>query len=367
MAYTALQADLRHRLGITPPTAPNPPPTAASRPPGLRQRDEAVLHSTGGEVCGGDPDSKLVAKLLPQFKTDFLDTDDVFEWIKKKRAFFDTLRITMSRETLYTMVSVFTIKAPTLRKVWDPLLDKESFFTSFEHFMKIVEQRQFPNCEDAGYVVFDSRRQASEESVRQFWMAYEDLAKMVKTDPKTHFNRFLNGVLNYEVRKIMRVEWSKTHDVESVISVADSMEAAIKMEKLMKKDATEAAKAASTKAATATVASTTASKTKPPGKKPPVPPKPKNLKIEDSQISSTSPTSEQSSESSAPPTAQSSPTKSKGRKSGRGRGRGKNSSSPSLAEMVVGIMDARDAAKVSAAAVTAEKTVEDRLRGLTST
>ena len=168
----------------------------------------------------------------------------------------------------------------------------------------------------------------------------------------------------------MRVEWSKSHDVESVISVADSMEAAIKMEKLMKKDAADAAKAVSTKAATATVASTTASKSKPPAKKPPVPPKPKNLQKENLQVSSTSPTSEQSSESSAPPTAQLSPTKSKGRnRSGRGRGKGKNSdsSSPSLAEMVVGIMEARDAAKVSAAAVTAEKTVEDRLRGLTST
>ena len=80
------------------------PPPVTLRPPGLRDRVEPVLHSYDGELCGGTPDTTLVAKLISKFRVEFEEDDDVFTWIQKRKQFINELRCTMPAATMYTMV-----------------------------------------------------------------------------------------------------------------------------------------------------------------------------------------------------------------------------------------------------------------------
>ena len=242
------------------------------KPPGLRERNVPLAHETGGEICGGTPNTKLVFKAISQFDTVFKMKDTIFDWLDKKRAFKQQLRMSMPAETLYTLVSVFSIKAKELRSIWEDMLDKESYYTSMEYFLREVERAQYPDVESASYVAFSKRKQKPGEGVKEYWLGFKDLAKQQKIDPSTHAMRFISSVTLAFIRLAIRVEWYKTNDLEKVVELADQMEQGMEIEKEEKEEAKEVT--------AASVAATTATKQKqpqqqqpqkspPPSKKPP--------------------------------------------------------------------------------------------------
>ena len=146
------------------------------RAPGLREKGLPLAHKTDGEFCGGTPNTKLVFKAISQFDTNFLMKDGIFDWLDKKRAFMQQLRTSMPAE-------VFTIKAKGLRNVREDLLDKVAYYTSMQHFLREVEKARYPDVESASYDAFSNCKQKSGETVREYWLAFKDLAKQQKIDP----------------------------------------------------------------------------------------------------------------------------------------------------------------------------------------
>ena len=238
---------------------------------------EPVLHSYDGEICGGTPDTTLVAKLISKFRVEFEEDDDVFTWIQKRKQFMNELRCTMPAATMYTMVSVFTLRAWKLAKIYEPMLENAGKYNSMEHFLREVEKERYPNPGQAAYVKFSTRQQLPGESVRQYWIEFRDLAGMVKMDATQHAIRFIDGMLQEDIRTQSRVRWSDGDgDIERILSLADGMERAKKAEeerRKLRKGATAAA-TASTKVSSSASVSAASTTTPKKGGKPTPPPKP---------------------------------------------------------------------------------------------
>ena len=196
-----------------------------------------MIHETDGEICGGKPDSKFIAKVLSSFPTEFKNDDDAFAYLAKRRTFMVQLKSTMPNETAYTMISLFTTKAQSLYTAWEPLLEKKNHFTSFSHFLREFEERRYPDLSSAAFLRFRRCRQEVEgESVRLYWLRFEDLSRVVGIDPSTHMTPFINGVESKRIREAIRVEWSRTHDISKVVELADQMEMGDEMERLWEEE-----------------------------------------------------------------------------------------------------------------------------------
>ena len=147
------------------------------------------------------------------------------------------LKSTMPNETAYTMISLFTAKAQSFYTAWGPLLEKKEHFTSFSHFLREFEERRYPDLSSAAFLRFRRCRQEEQgESVRLYWLRFEDLSRVVGIDPSTHMTPFINGVKSKRIREAIRVEWSRTHDSAKVIELADQMEMGDEMERLREEE-----------------------------------------------------------------------------------------------------------------------------------
>ena len=194
-----------------------------------------------GMICGGKPDSRFIAKVLPGFAMEFLMSDDAFAYLDKKRAFLTQLRAAMPNETAYTMISLFTMKANSMYRVWQPLLGKTGHYTSFTHFLREFEKRRFPDLSQAAYINFRRCRQGNSgnsETVREYWLRFSDYAQLVEVKAETHVVNFINGVAQKRIRDALRVKWSECGKMETLIELADSMEQGDEMEKLRQEEGT---------------------------------------------------------------------------------------------------------------------------------
>ena len=233
-----LRSAAPHAFSRAPPTlTPLRTDPPRGHPPGLEDESGPVIHETDGAICGGKPDSKFIAKVLSSFPVEFKNTDDAFSYLTKRRTFMVQLKSTMPNETAYTMISLFTTKAQSLYTAWEPLLGKKEHFTSFSHFLREFEERRFPDLSSAAFLRFRRCRQEMKgESVRLYWLRFEDLARVVGIDPSTHMTPFINGVKSKLIRAAIRVEWSRTHDAAKVIELADQMEMGDEMERLREEE-----------------------------------------------------------------------------------------------------------------------------------
>ena len=251
------------------------------RPPGLRDRtDPPILHSTGGEMCGGTPNCELVARVSKNF-TKVDKVKDVMEWRKKRDQFWTELTSNLPDQTLYSMVSVFQQKWPCLRTTIKPMLRKEKYFTSMEHFLREVEHTKFPNPGHQLQMMYNNRRQEAGESIRDYWIEFADLAESCDQDPLKSVVRFVEGVQDPVVKSLLRIRLTEVGGetmkaVENLLVLADGYERDRQMDAAAKKQEKGVARvaAASTSSASATVASTSAStRPKKPRSPPPRPPK----------------------------------------------------------------------------------------------
>ena len=71
-----------------------------------------LVHKLDGHICGGNPETHMVAKLLKFVKTEFKASEKINVYLKKKRELMNCTKATFPSETLYTLVHIFTTQHP---------------------------------------------------------------------------------------------------------------------------------------------------------------------------------------------------------------------------------------------------------------
>ena len=179
------------------PDFPTLPPRAEY--PGFQEKTCPLLHRTDGQMCGGTPDSDKVLRANKILTAKFKASDDALKYLEQRRLFVNEIRCYFSGETLYTLLSIFALKASDHFKVFSPLFDLHCYFTSFLHFLKEFEMRIFPNLQSVALATLHTRTQKEKESVNAYYNEFVDLVTILDRDPNDYLNEFLAGLRNQHI------------------------------------------------------------------------------------------------------------------------------------------------------------------------
>ena len=186
----------------------------------------AIVHASGGSVCGGSPDGKKVLQALKQNKLkNFTASLSGVEFVKHKKALFSFLRAVCSEDTMYTHVTILEMISPTLDHQLDQLKEKENHYTSFVHFFGDFQKAIFPDL-DAIVVKEVYAHKQGKRCIREYHSSLVNLLKIVGL-PQDHFiKNFLDGLENSAIRQKL-LEREKPASEETLKSIAEH---AIKIE-----------------------------------------------------------------------------------------------------------------------------------------
>ena len=130
----------------------------------------------------------------------------------------------MPQADIYTLVAVFTMQAANCRKHWQELIQKKRHFTSFVKFLEAFQAKKYPGHSSLAYLAFDECRQRDNQSVRLYWLTWEEYAKMSNVPPEAQVEKFIMGIRDTEIRKRVRDKWLDTEDIPAILSLADRLE-----------------------------------------------------------------------------------------------------------------------------------------------
>ena len=73
-------------------------------------------------------------------------------------------------------------------------------------------------------MAFDECRQTDKQSVRLYWLTWEEYAKMSNVVPESQVEKFIMGIKDTEIRNSVRCKWLDTEDIPTILSLADRLE-----------------------------------------------------------------------------------------------------------------------------------------------
>ena len=167
--------------------------------PGFQEKTCPLLHRTDGQLCGGAPDSDKVLRANKILTAKFKASDSAMKYLEQRRIFVNEIRCYFSGETIYTLLSIFALRASEHFKVFSPMFDLHCHFTSFLHFLKEFEMRIFPNLQSVALATLHTRTQKESESVVFFYNEFVDLIAILDRDPNDYLNEFLAGLRNQHI------------------------------------------------------------------------------------------------------------------------------------------------------------------------
>ena len=226
-----------HSLSMAPPPHmqlrdDSPPPEPRKpRPPGLMEVEGVeLIHQQDGHVCGGHPETHLIAKLLKFVKPEFKSQEKIDVYLKKKKELMNCFKATFPSETLYTLVNIFTLQCDSeLCSYIEELTAKKSYFTSFEMFLREFEEQVYPNSRQAAYTRFINRSTPSDAKIAVAWKQFKEDARLVNLDPLEHNMLFIRGIRHREKKKALLQKWLSTKDMDEVLEEAVSLESTYEM------------------------------------------------------------------------------------------------------------------------------------------
>ena len=190
-------------------------------------------HKLDGHICGGNPETQKIAKLLHFVNVDFKSSEKIDDYLKHKRDLMNIFKSTFPSETLYTLVNIFTTKCDhELRSHIEELTPRKGYFTSFEHFLREFEEHVYPNSRQAAYMRFINRSIPVSAKIAVEWKKFKEDAKLVHMDPVEHNLLFFEGFQHLEKKKALLHKWFMTKDMELVLREAIAMESTLEMIKM---------------------------------------------------------------------------------------------------------------------------------------
>ena len=201
---------------------PNPPsrrrPHALGDPlvqvfPGLEEVGVglALKHMTGGPVVGGYPDHTIhrhLSKITMGVNFDKKSTDDeILNYKREERKFMNLVKSGCNAETtIYTLVGLFLQKVQNrYGHVANKLAEKQSYFTSFKHFVREFRVAQWPNIKQHSTLIAVNNKQKAKESIECYFERHVDIMEEAGRDLDDTIEEFISGIYNKKVRETVRL------------------------------------------------------------------------------------------------------------------------------------------------------------------
>ena len=170
-----------------------------------------LKHMTGGPVVGGYPDHTIhrhLYRITEKINFDKKSTDDeILSYKREERKFLNLLKSGCNAETsIYTLVGLFLQKVQNkYSHVANRLAEKQSYFTSFRHFIREFRVAQWPNIKQHSTLVAVNNKQKANESIEAFYERHIDIMEEAGRDLDDTIEEFISGIYNKKVRETVRL------------------------------------------------------------------------------------------------------------------------------------------------------------------
>ena len=233
-------------VGSAPPT---PPPGASmSGPlrhaprgyqlPGLLEPTLPLYHQTGGTLCGGYPvieESKYLAKVITITPKREHSAE---QWIDHWAQLLLQLKVHAGISSLYTILTIWVKNTPTLYKYYSDMLDKEAFFTSFEHFIEVFARQTYPNLKTVALTKLQHFKQRDNQSVREYRLEMVQLVKLAGRKDQDYVYEFIGGLKSDRHKRVIEShDWQEELSIDGITDYLSRMEDIIRINKAMQKPA----------------------------------------------------------------------------------------------------------------------------------
>ena len=127
---------------------------------------------------------------------EFKEGMDPLKYLEQRRKLVDQMSCYFGGASIYTLLGIFSLKAHVFYRTFAPLFKKESFFTSFMHFIRTFEHTLYPNLDSVALGALHNRKQLKTESVSQYFTDFSDLIFIIGREKNDYIQPFLSGLYN---------------------------------------------------------------------------------------------------------------------------------------------------------------------------
>ena len=211
--------------------------------PGLDEPEigTKLKHMTGGHVCGGSGDIKVVKELLKLTeKVNFAEIKDdeteLVAYIRHEGEFLASMELFGATNlTLYNILACFRQKTMQWRHTMRPLIEKECHFTSFAHFLREFRAAKWPTLPQLAMIELETCAQKDDEEILAYYERFVELVVSMEWSIESKIDWFISGLANEEIRDCLIRREFEDRTMDAVLKYANYLHGQLKVVEVMKR------------------------------------------------------------------------------------------------------------------------------------
>ena len=194
-------------------------------PPGLNEpvAGRLIVHSYGGAVCGGSPNSRECKNSKYYITVKFLSSDKPTQHMRKEKKILSQMRSHYSSSSLYTLVDILRKQSPEIDHILEPMVDQEGVYTSFKAFMTDLRSRRFPNIHTACYTEYSELKQG-DGTAYELYLDMLGLLQNMGRDPNQCTHDYIGKLKHEAVRNALSTASYSDNNLQILAAHADKVE-----------------------------------------------------------------------------------------------------------------------------------------------
>ena len=194
-------------------------------PPGLEEPpiNHLLVHETGGAILGGTPNSRECKKSKHFITVKFAEDDSPTVHMKKEKDILRQMRSHYKDSSIYTLVDILHKQSTAISEIIEPMIEQESFFTSFTHFMTELRVRRFPNIQAACLSDYHNLKQGN-KSAYDLYLQMLGLLRAMNRDPNQFASDYIQKLAHDDVKKALTMASYDGQNLAEMAKHADKVE-----------------------------------------------------------------------------------------------------------------------------------------------
>ena len=194
-------------------------------PPGLEEPpvNHLLVHETNGAILGGTPNSRECKKSKHFITIKFAEDDSPTVHMKKEKDLMRQMKSHYKNSTIYTLADILHKQSTAISDIVEPMLEKESFYTSFAHFMTDLRVRRFPNIQAACLADYTNLKQG-DKTAYALYLKMLGLLRAMNRDPNQFANDYIQKLAHDDVKKALSMASYDGQNLAEMARHADKVE-----------------------------------------------------------------------------------------------------------------------------------------------
>ena len=200
-----------------------------------------LKHKTGGHVCGGSGDMKVVKDLLKfTEKINFAevkeDESELVAYIRHEGEFLTCMELFGATDlSFYDILACFRQKTMQWRHTMAPLIAKKGHFTSFTHFLREFRAAKWPTLPQLAMIELETCAQKDGEGILAYHERFVELVESMEWSIESKIDWFISGLANEEIRDCIIRRDFVNRTMDAVLKYANYLHGQLQVVEVMQR------------------------------------------------------------------------------------------------------------------------------------